>query len=194
MKTETPRGIFLLIVAAMLISCASTKTHLDLAKASSKPGLNMHGARLGIMPLQCYAADIGDMISDTIANNLIGTDIEVIERTYLAKILEEQGFDLAGAKEKLDYSRIGEICNVDYLLVGTVSTLTYSKRFVREKGVVLNNVIVGANVRIVSVATGEVIASADIKRTRRDKWHRPIIVGQALAAAITKELEEKNSK
>lgn len=186
MKTEAFRDLLLLIVAAILISCASTKAHLDLAEATSKAGLNMHGVRLGIMPMQCYAADTGNIISDTIANNFIGTDIEVIERTYLAKIFEEQGFDLTVAKENLDYSRIGEICNLDYLLVGTVSTVTYSERFVRERAV---NYVTGATVRIVSLATGEVVASANIKRTRRDKWHQPIIVGQALAAAITKELE-----
>lgn len=189
MKTEAPRGILLLIAAAIFISCASTKAHFDLAQATSKAGLNMHGARLGIMPLQCYAADVGNIISDTIANNLLGADIEVIERTRLAKTLEEHKSDLADAKGDLGYSRIGDLCNVDYLLVGMVSTLTYSKQFVREKGVVLNNVIVGASVRILSVATGEVVARANIKRTRRDKWHQPVIVGQALAAAITKELE-----
>ena len=190
MKINSLRGIFFSIVA-IFISCASSKAHFDFAQATSKPGLNMHSARLGVMPLQCYASDVGNIISDTIANNLSASGIEVIERTRLAKTLEEHKFDLAYAMGDLGYSTIGDICNVDYLLVGIVSTLTYSKRFIREKGVVLNNVVVGAKVRIVSVATGEVVARANIKRTRRNKWHQPVIVGQALAAAITKALEEE---
>lgn len=187
MKIKAPVSLLFFIVAGILISCASTKSHLDLAKVNSKPGLRIHDARLGIMPLQCYPADIGNIISDTIGNHLKYTGIEVTERADLARILVEKGISFKGATENSEYCRIGEICNVDYLLVGKVVVSTLHKQFIRPGRVVFTEFI-EATVQIVNVATGEVVLSASIERPQRKRWHQPVIIGEALAAGIKKEL------
>ncbi len=90
MKIETNRNVLFLLIASILMSCAPSKGYLDLAWANAKPGLDMYNARLGILPLRSYPADIGSVISVIIGKELRDTGIEITETAEMIRILREQ--------------------------------------------------------------------------------------------------------
>ena len=193
---------FLIFVLAFTLSCATTAEEQYFSKLSKKERAyrrvttvkinanhKITGGRLGLLPLDCNKPKVGNVISDTIGHNLLDSNLVVVERTYLAKILEEQGISLTGLTESIDYSRIGKVSNVDYILVGTVTMVDhpYSWGFgyglSEKKG--SYTTCSGATARIVDVVTGEVIIGAVYDTTRVDiEWQRPTQIGEALATAL----------
>lgn len=186
MKIETNRNVLFLLIASILLSCAPSKGYLDLAWANAKPGLDTHNARLGILPLRSYPADIGSVISVVIGKELRDTGIEITETAEMVRILREQNITPRTVTKGSDYQMIGRVCNVDYLLVGQAVISTYSKKLVRT-GVVSVDFL-QTTAQIVDTTTGEVVLSAGVQRPPKEKWHQSDIIGQALAAAIKKEL------
>jgi curli biogenesis system outer membrane secretion channel CsgG len=186
MKIETNRNVLFLLIAGILLSCAPSQGHLDLARATSKPGLDMYNARLGILPLRSYPADIGSVISVIIGKELRDTGIEITETAEMIRILREQNISPRTVTKGSDYQMIGRVCNVDYLLVGKAVVSTYSKKLVRT-GVVSVDFL-QTTAEIVDTTTGEVVLSAGVQRPPKKKWHQSDIIGQALATAIKKEL------
>ena len=186
MKIEARGHILFLFIAGILLSCAPSKGYLDLAQAHAKPNLDMYNARLGILPLRSYPADIGSVISVIIGNELRDTGIEITETAEMVRMLREQDISPLTATKGSDYQMIGMVCNVDYLLVGEAVISTYSKKLVRT-GVVSVD-FVRTTAQIVDTTTGEVVLSAIVQRPPKEKWHQSDIIGQALAAAIKKEL------
>ena len=190
MKIETNRNVLFLLIASILMSCAPSKGYLDLAWANAKPGLDMYNARLGILPLRSYPADIGSVISVIIGNGLRDTGIEITETAEMIRILREQNISPRTVTKGSDYQMIGRVCNVDYLLVGKAVVSTYSKKLVRT-GVVSVDFL-ETTAEIVDTTTGEVVLSAIVQRPPKKKWHQSDIIGEALAAAIKKELTKYN--
>jgi hypothetical protein len=186
MKIEAPGHVLFLFIAGILLSCAPSQGHLDLAQAHAKPGLDMYNARLGILPLRSYPADIGSVISVIIGKELRDTGIEITETAEMIRILREQNISPRTVTKGSDYQMIGRVCNVDYLLVGKAVVSTYSKKLVRT-GVVSVD-FVRTTAQIVDTTTGEVVLSAGVQRPPKKKWHQSDIIGQALATAIKKEL------
>ena len=186
MKIEARGHILFLFIAGILLSCAPSKGYLDLAQAHAKPGLDMSNSRLGILPLRSYPADIGSVISVIIGKELRDTGIEITETAEMIRILREQNITPRTATKGSDYQMIGRVCNVDYLLVGNVVVTTYVKEYVRTGLVSVD--FVRTTAQIVDTTTGEVVLSAIVQRPPKEKWHQSDIIGQALAAAIKKEL------
>jgi len=187
MKTKIHASSLFWVVVCILISCASSKTHFDLASATSKPGINMYNARLGIMPLDSYPTYFGRTISQIIGKHLKNTQIEVTETAELNKILQDHNIDFREVTRNSDYRMIGEVCNIDYLLIGVVVVSTLSKQFVRPGGIVFVD-FKKTNLQIIDTITGKVVLSANVERPRQKKWHRADIIGEALAEAVRKEL------
>lgn len=186
MKIERARNVLFLLIVSALLSCATGKGHLDLARASSKPGLDLQNSRLGILPLRSYPADIGSVISVVIGNELKDTGIEITETAEMIRILKEQNIIPRSVTQSSDYRMIGRVCQVDYLLVGKAVITTLSKKFVRT-GVAAAD-FQETTAEIVDTKSGEVVLRATVERPPKDKWHSAEIIGEALAAAIKKEL------
>lgn len=186
MKIETTRNVLFLLIAGILLSCAPSKGHLDLAWANAVPGLDMHNARLGILPLRSYPADRGTIISIIVGNELKDGGIEITETAQMIRILEEQNITPRAVTTPWDYWKVGRVCNVDYLLVGEAVISTYSEKFVKTSSTSVD--FLRTTVQIVDTTTGEVVLSAGVPRPPKEKWHQADIIGQALAAAIKKEL------
>jgi hypothetical protein len=186
MKIETNRNVLFLLIASILMSCAPSKGYLDLAWANAKPGLDMYNARLGILPLRSYPESLGSVISVIIGKELRDTGIEITETVEMVRMLREQNITPRTATKGADYQMIGMVCNVDYLLVGKAVVSTYSKKLVRT-GVVSVDFL-HTTAQIVDTTTGEVVLSAGVPRPPKEKWHQADIIGEALAAAIKKEL------
>jgi hypothetical protein len=186
MKIETSRNVLFLLIASILMCCTPSKGHLDLAWANAKPGLDMYNARLGILPLRSYPADRGTIISIIIGNKLRDTGIEITETAEMMRILEKKDITPRTITTSWDYRMVGRVCKVDYLLVGEAVISTYSEKFVRTSMTSVD--FVRTTAQIVDATTGEVVLSAGVPRPPKEEWHQPDIIGEALAAAIKKEL------
>ncbi|UCG19858.1 MAG: hypothetical protein JSU80_08890 [Deltaproteobacteria bacterium] len=187
MNIERARNVLFLLIVSALLSCASGKGHLDLARASSKPGLDLQNSRFGILPLRSYPADIGSVISVVIGNELKDTGIEITETAEMIRILKEQNITPRSMTQSSDYRMIGKVCHVDYILVGKAIITTLSEKFVRT-GVAVAD-FQETTAEIVDTTSGEVVLRATVERPPKRKWHNAEIIGEALAAAIKKELK-----
>jgi hypothetical protein len=132
----------LIFVLSLTLSCASTaakryyvsklsrkeKAYLKVTTIKTNANRTITGGELGLLPLDCNVPKVGNVISDTIGHNLLDSPLVIVERTYLARILEEQKISLTGLTESIDYSRIGKMSNVDYLLLRTVTMVDHPYR------------------------------------------------------------------
>ena len=188
MKSETNRNIPFLLIAAILFGCAPGKGYLELAKATSKPGLNMYNARLGILPLRSYPGDLGNVISITIGNELKDTGVEIVDTAEMISLLNAQNITPRSVTHSSDYQEIGRVCDVDYLLVGEAVITILSKKFVRT-GIAPAD-FQETTAEIVDTTSGGVVLRTSVERPPKEKWNRADIIGDALAAAIKKELKQ----
>lgn len=170
----------------MVIACASPAP--PIPKSYSTPSCNIAGKALGILPFHSDIPSVGFLVSTTVGANLIDSGCKVIERSYLANILEKHGLSQTGITESIDYRKRGKITSVDYLLVGNVEANERSKFPVLgkfAKGEQYTE-ISGATVRIVDVTTGQVIIAVT--------WHKkksagdPVMVGEEIANAIKQKI------
>jgi curli biogenesis system outer membrane secretion channel CsgG len=137
------------------------------------------------LPFYSTVPETGAIISDTIGNNLMGLGVNIIERTYLNSLLQEQGFSISDKTENIDFTKIGKIINVNYLLLGTVevSERPYSRGFgaFRKSGTF--SYIPSVSARIVNVSTGEVLISCSYSVPKK-LWSQPVKIGENIATAI----------
>ena len=177
MKTRLSVIFLLFVMATMSLSCASPKknAHFEFATSQSKPGHNIASGRLGILPFQSVVPSIGVAVSDIIAANLLDSPFTIVERTQLSRILQEHQLSVSGITADADYARIGQLSNIDYLLVGHVAVR--SPRWQR---------ITGATARVIDVTNGELLITATYTPPKRG-WAAPIYMAESLAAAIKRE-------
>jgi curli biogenesis system outer membrane secretion channel CsgG len=180
----------LLLITGLLTSCITTTTKSDI-KLHSKPNLNLKGASLGLLPFYSNIPETGAIISDTIGSNLLGSGVNIIERTYLNNLLQEQGLSISGITENIDFTKIGNIINVNYLLLGTVevSERPYSRGFGAFSKSGTYTYIPSVSTRIVNIRTGEVLISCTYSVPKK-LWWQPVKIGENIASAITKELNK----
>ena len=191
----------LIFVLSFSLSCATTnkerymnklspkeEAYLKVTTVKIKANQKIAGKRLGLLPLNCNKPEVGNVISDTIGHNLLDSSLIIVERTYLVKIIEEQGISLTGLTENIDYSKIGKVSNVDYIMVGTVTMVDrqYSWGFgygFKKEGSYTE--CSGAAARIVDLISGEVVMSVVYDTTLVEaKWKQPTQIGEALATGI----------
>lgn len=190
MKSETSRKVLYLLIASVLLSCASGKGHLDLASVTAKPGLDMRNSRLGILPLRSYPADIGSSISVAIGNELKNTGFEITEPAEMIRILKERNITPQSVTQSSDYRMVGKVCNVDYILAGKAVVTILSKEFVNF-GVAPPD-FQETIAEIIDTSNGDVVLRAIVEGSPKEKLHRADIIGRALADAIKKELKKYN--
>ena len=89
-----------------------------------KPGIEFGPAPvLGILALTSNSPESGIAISDAIGSGLVMSDFTIVERTQLNRILGEHGFVLSGLTSDIDFKKIGKILNVDFVLMGSTTTI-----------------------------------------------------------------------
>ena len=157
-------GLMLLFVISFFIlaSCSHSVT------SYSKPDLNIKKGKIGILPFSSNIPEVGYVVSDTIGAYLLDSGVEVVERTYLAGVLEEQNVSYIEI-DILDYKRIGEAARVDLLLVGNVAFSS-------------------ASARIIDAATGDVLLIAIFQPNKVSGSATAVDIGESLAKSINKEL------
>lgn len=123
---------FLAPILIVVLGCVPA----SIQKTSSvkPPGgvtLPGHVRRIAVAPFADRRADPagysnpGPELQEKIANGLAMKRIEVIERTHLDRVLEEQALGQTGVLDGRTAARVGRILGVDAILVGEV--LDYGK-------------------------------------------------------------------
>jgi curli biogenesis system outer membrane secretion channel CsgG len=120
-------GYFVYAEPTLGVCVAPATSASPIPKSYSTPSCKIVGKALGVLPFYSDIPSVGVLVSDTVGANLIDSGCKVIERSYLASILEEHGLSQTGITESIDYRKIAKITSVDYLLVGNVEAKERSK-------------------------------------------------------------------
>lgn len=201
--TPTPaRALALILVAAVGASCSSTSESAEVQPLAANigvyspppPGLTL--PRVGIPAMEVgsdASAGMENIAADQLATLLVRTDrFDVIERSQLQKLLDEQG--LEGTVVAEEASAKGRIRGVDYLLLGKVTNLRVKETRTNNKsgfGNIVNiatenvsggiggldidsskveiKVECGVDLRLVDPTTGSTIEANFSEYTRTDK-------------------------
>ena len=175
-------------VVLFLTGCASPST----IQTYSKEGCDIRGASIGVLSFYCVIPDVGNLVSDALSANLMGSRCRIIERTYLAEILEEHGLGQSGITGKFDYQAIRKIVSLDFLIVGNVQALasrdsSMDSRMTAAKTTITSS---GATARIVAVETGEVVMTL-IYNPSSPVEISPAELGKILAESIKGAMDGK---
>jgi len=126
--------------AAKILLCMAT-----FALAQAEPKLPL----IAVMPLAAQGVDAasGLVVTDALSDQLLAEGkVRVMERSQMEKILKEQGFQQSGVCDGTDCAlAAGKLLAIDRMVVGSLGKLGESFTL---------------SVRVVDVATGEVLGSA----------------------------------
>lgn len=117
----------------------------DNVKRRTSPVFNMN-----------FLDDPGNYVAYYFGKGLIGLPrFRIVERSSLQSIFQEQSLYLGELVAQQDYKKIGKLANADFLLVGQVNDLWWGHDAYTHKA------YVECTFRIISVETGETLASSD---------------------------------
>jgi hypothetical protein len=174
--------LVLTFMLLMFTSCVAT------LQSFSKSDFPIGGKTLGVLPFYCTIPSIGIAVSDTIGANLVESDFRVIERSYLTKIFDDHRLSPFGLAESLDFAKIAQVSEADYLLIGNVDAERFQSvkwpKYTTRTELVLK--IWGATARIVDVSTGEMLVG--VSYIPSPYGTEPVRIGEDIAGAIKKEL------
>ena len=163
MKVKRYFSVFLYI-AVLFLFCSCS----HFVETYSKPELQIERGRLGIMPFSSNIPEVGKVVSDTIGAKLLASGFKIVDRTHLGKILQEQGVSYLEV-DYPDYNKIGEMAEVDFLLVGNVAFSS-------------------ATVRLVESSTGEALIITVFRPNKLTDRASAVEMGEYIAKSMTKEL------
>ncbi len=177
-----------IIVFLFFTGCAGPST----VQTYAKEGCDIRGASIGVLSFYCALPDVGNLVSDALSANLMDSRCKIIERTYLAEILEEHGLGQSGINEKLDYQAIRKIISVDFLIVGNVQALASRDSSMDGHMTAATTTIrsSGATARVVAVDTGEVVMTL-IYNPSSPFEISPAELGKTLAESIKGAMDGK---
>ena len=159
------RYVLVLLLTAVLFSLCSCGHYV---RSYSKPELHLTGKSLGIMPFSSNFPEVGNVVSDTIGGNLLAQGFDIVDRTKIGKILQDEGISYLEI-DYPDYNKIGNLAEVNFLLVGSIA---YSS----------------AVVRLIDTATGESLIITVFRPNLITDSTSAVDMGRYLAKSIGKEL------
>lgn len=129
----------------------------ELADQLSSGIKEHHVARLAILPLadatQKTNTPLGNYLTEKITNELFKTaSVKVIERSQLARVIDELHLTMTGTFDDASVKRIGRILGVDAVIMGAYAELGTDT--------------VEVNTRIITVETAEVVGVGTIQIPR----------------------------
>ena len=157
----------ILLSAAVLFSLCSCGHYV---KSYAKPDIHLEVKSLGIMPFSSNIPEVGKVVSDTIGAGFLASGFKVVDRTHIGKILQEEGISYLEI-DYPDYSKIGNLAEVNFLLVGNVAFSS-------------------ATVRLIDTRTGETLIITIFRPSWITESASAVDIGQCLAKSIGKELRK----
>jgi hypothetical protein len=155
-------GSTLITLVFLLTSCAGS------VKSYSKPDLRVEKGRLGILPFSSNIPEVGYVVSDTIGANLLALGFDIVDRTHMARVLEEKDISYLGI-DSPDYKKIGDVTNVRHVLVGNIAFSS-------------------ATARVVDASTGETLIITVFQPNKIIGSASAVDIGDSLAKSLGKKL------
>ncbi len=156
--------IYLILIVFSVNSCGYTFHSNHIANTPSWTRIKC----IAVMPFQNLTeySKAGEIMSDIIATELYITQrFGVAERTEVQRFIEAVGLTEPNEIDVTFARKIGELMNVDAVLMGSVTEFWYRnarQKFSEEEP------IVGAGFKLIDVKTGEVLWSSSYTRTSYD--------------------------
>ena len=85
-----------LVILILIIGCAPRPGQWQKVVEVETTAREFTVEKLGTLSFRCADPSVGDVVADSVAANLLDSSFMVIERTYLAEIVREQGLSLTG--------------------------------------------------------------------------------------------------
>ena len=155
-------GSSLITLVLLLTSCGGSVT------SYSKPDLRLEKGRLGILPFSSNIPEVGYVVSDTIGANLLASGFDIVDRTHMARLLEEKDISYLEVNSP-DYEKIGDITNVRFVLVGNIAFSS-------------------ATARVVDVSNGETVIITIFQPNKIIGSASAVDIGDSLAKSLGKKL------
>jgi curli biogenesis system outer membrane secretion channel CsgG len=155
-------GSTLITLVFLLTSCAGS------VKSYSKPDLRVEKGRLGILPFSSNIPEVGHVVSDTIGAHLLASGLDIVDRTHMARVLEEKDISYLGI-DSPDYKKIGDVTNVRHVLVGNIAFSS-------------------ATARVVDASTGETLIITVFQPNKIIGSASAVDIGDSLAKSLGKKL------
>ena len=170
-----------IIGLSLVVACAPRPNEWKQVVNIQSAESGFRVGKLGMPPFRCSNPQVGGMVADSVASNLLETNLTIVERGYLAEILREQGLTLTGLTEMTDYRRIGRLMDVDFLLAGTIGPLegVAYRGFGKFSSLRSYSYVSNASARIVHIDTGRVVVSCVYRIPSgggSDYWTDPTVV------------------
>jgi hypothetical protein len=155
-------GSSLITLLLLLTSCGGT------VKSYSKPDLHLEQGRMGILPFSSNIPEVGYVVSDTIGANLLASGFDIVDRTHMARMLEDKDISYLEVNAP-DYEKIAVTTNVRFVLVGNIAFSS-------------------ATARVVDVSTGETLIITIFQPNKIIGSASAVDVGDSLAKSLGKKL------
>jgi curli biogenesis system outer membrane secretion channel CsgG len=157
----------ILLSTAVLFSLCSCGHYV---KSYAKPDIRLRVKSLGIMPFSSNIPEVGKVVSDVMGADFLASGFKVVDRTYMGKILQDEGISYLEV-DSPDYIKIGNLAEVNFLLVGNVAFSS-------------------ATVRLIDTSTGETLIITIFRPNWLTESASAVDIGQQLAKSIGKELRK----
>lgn len=143
---KTLRALSVALFTILLASCASPTT---VGTTQVNP------MALGIISVFPFNGYNGEQFSNEVEQQLMLRGAKLVDRARIISILAEQGLSVANITEgSVDFRKVGGLLGVDVVVTGSVSPI-----IVYATGVPSGKVS-AASLRMISVQTGEILATA----------------------------------
>ena len=158
-------GLSLITLVFLLTSCGGS------VKSYSKPDLRIKKGTIGILPFSSNIPEVGSVVSDTVGAHLLAAGFDIVDRGHMARLLEEKDVSYLEV-DSPDYKKIGDITNVDFVLVGNIAFSS-------------------AAVRVVDASTGETLIVTIFQPNKIIGSASAVDVGISLAKSLRKILDQR---
>jgi hypothetical protein len=188
MFNPTPIVAVLALLAAPALSLgAADSASTAAAPMSQEKGNKKRMGVPGFTNTTKYTG-IDDRLADLLVSELMANrNYELIERTQLAKLMQEQGLGQTGILDQSNAAQIGKIGALDYIVLGSLTQASVVDRegeigFGANKGqkTYSAEVKVGINLKVIEVETGKIVLSDDA-------WNNKIFTKDSRYATVSAE-------
>lgn len=141
------------------------------------------------------SGNLSKIMSDNIALELMNLGYQVIERSSLDKVFNEQGLQMTGAIDPSTLAKVGKILSVDAVVLGSITssqkTQVNSGFMGSGADVATSQIISNATMKVVGIEQGNVIMMVTLSYK---KGQNPAEASKTMAVALTEKLNPQVKK
>jgi curli biogenesis system outer membrane secretion channel CsgG len=166
MKVKGP-FVIAMLVAPILPIHGSDRAHSAVSAAGSQQKSSKK--RMGVPSFDnttqtndpAYGDRMADMLISALSQN---KNYELIERSRLSAVMEEQGLGMSGILDQSNVAQVGKIEGLDFIVLGSlVEASSFDKKGASGTALAANLLLKNANVPVTTVYSTEVTVGVNLK-------------------------------